>query len=90
MFRHGGSGGGQTARGSIRAYQPHVLHLDITKKVFFFVSILSVLNQYPVLWSRSNLDRLRLPAPGPALDNNIFVTQIKVKSAVLTFENLSQ
>ena len=25
-----------------------------------------------VLWSRSNLDRLRLPAP----DNNIFVTQI--------------
>ena len=28
----------------------------------------------PVLWSRSNLDRLRLPAP--ASDNNIFVTQI--------------
>ena len=32
-----------------------------------------------VLWSRSNLNRFRLPAP----DNNIFVTQVQVKSAVL-------
>ena len=34
----------------------------------------------PVLWSRSNLDRLRFglpaPAPAPAPDNYIFVTQI--------------
>ena len=38
-----------------------------------------------VLWSQSNLDRLRLRFRVPALapDNNIFVTQILVKSAVL-------
>ena len=38
-----------------------------------------------VLWSRSNLDRLRfrLPAPSSAPANKIFVTQVQVKSAVL-------
>ena len=34
-----------------------------------------------VLWSQSNLDQFRFWLPAP--DNNIFVTQIYVKSAVL-------
>ena len=56
-----------------------------------------------MLWSRSNLDRLRLrfrlpaPAPGyrlrlpaPAPNNTIFVTQVQIKNAVLKtkFNNL--
>ena len=36
------------------------------------------LTPHPVLWSRSNLDRFRLPAP----DNNIFVKSAVLKTKV--------
>ena len=47
--------------------------LEVIQHIFFKFALLPFvhLDLLSVLWSRSNLDRLRLPAPAP--DSNIFV-----------------